>query len=535
MTDQAAYDYYNELEANSIVMSFNVQFDDQYPNFPYKMTAVLGEVSRQDFSVITYLPSQLKPIDASYFIFGAVGLVSQYFYLLLGVFAVLVLFDLLMISYIITSSGRRAKTDEIKLGFFARMPFDLYLVIVVFIFLGFYWLIMDIDHLVIPVAILTLVMLGVCIGILFSVSARLKVKGWYKNSIIFILLKWVFRFIFKLIRKIVTVLSKINLYWKTAIYTFIFCLTCLIASAIGHEGGALLIILSFIVNAAVLVKFILDLRRLEHCADEIAGGNIRNKISEATLLPSLRKHARSLNGIGGGLESALDMSLKNERTKSELITNVSHDIKTPLTSIVNYVGLMRKEGLDSENAPEYLEVLERQSLRLKKLTEDLVEASKAASGTVSVNAENTDINIVVSQAVGEYREILIENGTTPVLTIPDEECIVFADGRLLWRIFDNLLCNIKKYAMKNTRVYISSERIGGNVTVTFKNISAEPLNISSDELTERFVRGDSSRNTEGSGLGLSIAKSLAELQGGALDIDIDGDLFKATVTFPYIK
>ena len=225
--------------------------------------------------------------------------------------------------------------------------------------------------------------------------------------------------------------------------------------------------------------------------------------------------------------------MKSERMRTELITNVSHDIKTPLTSIINYVDLLKKEGVDSENAPEYLEVIDRQSARLRKLTEDLIEASKASTGNITVNAERTDVNVLLSQANGEYQSKLAARDITTVLSLSETSLFILADGRLLWRVFDNLLGNINKYAQSGTRVYLSSEHDrDGKVRITFRNISHAPLNISGDELMERFVRGDASRNTEGSGLGLSIARSLVELQGGTFDIEIDGDLFKAILTFP---
>ena len=223
--------------------------------------------------------------------------------------------------------------------------------------------------------------------------------------------------------------------------------------------------------------------------------------------------------------------MKSERLKTELITNVSHDLKTPLTSIVNYVDLMKKEDIQPEKAKEYLAVLDRQSKRLQKLTIDLVEASKASTGNIAVNAEKTDVSVFLSQLSGEYEEKLAAKGLQLVVTSPEENVYIYADGRLLWRVFDNLMNNICKYAQENTRVYISASVQDEKVMISFKNISRYPLNISSEDLMERFVRGDASRNTEGSGLGLSIARSLVDLQKGKFELVVDGDLFKAIVTF----
>jgi signal transduction histidine kinase len=222
--------------------------------------------------------------------------------------------------------------------------------------------------------------------------------------------------------------------------------------------------------------------------------------------------------------------MKSERLKTELITNVSHDLKTPLTSIVNYVDLMKKEDIQPEKAKEYLEVLDRQSKRLKKLTLDLLEASKASTGNISVSNEPTNIKVLLSQLEGEYAEKLAASNLELHVSVPEEDMWISADGRLLSRVFDNLMNNIFKYTQPGTRVYVTARAEGENSVIEFKNISKYQLNISGDELMERFVRGDSSRNTEGSGLGLSIAKSLTELQNGELDIVVDGDLFKAIVS-----
>ena len=232
------------------------------------------------------------------------------------------------------------------------------------------------------------------------------------------------------------------------------------------------------------------------------------------------------------MSRAVDERMKSERMKTELITNVSHDIKTPLTSIINYADLISREKCDNEKIAEYAEVLSRQSDRLKRLIEDLVEASKAATGNLEVMLSLCDAGVFISQAVGEYEQKLNDAGLQTVVTQFDEAVYVMADGRRMLRVFDNLMNNICKYAQSGTRVYLSLEKIGNKAVITFKNTSRDPLNISADELMERFVRGDSSRNTEGNGLGLSIAKSLTELQGGTLTLSVDGDLFKVILSFP---
>ena len=229
------------------------------------------------------------------------------------------------------------------------------------------------------------------------------------------------------------------------------------------------------------------------------------------------------------MNKAVEQRLKSERLKTELITNVSHDIKTPLTSIVSYVDLLKKEEL-SPTAGEYVAVLDRQSRRLKKLTEDLVEASKASTGNIAVQLEPIVVNEIIHQAVGDYDEKLAAGRLEVIVNTYEGNLMALADGRLLWRVLDNLLSNVCKYAMAGTRVYVDLIARDGHVVLSIKNISRDPLNISADELMERFVRGDASRHTEGSGLGLNIAKSFMDLMGGGFALSVDGDLFKAELT-----
>lgn len=240
--------------------------------------------------------------------------------------------------------------------------------------------------------------------------------------------------------------------------------------------------------------------------------------------------SEDINSIGEGLEVAVQSSVKNERMKTELITNVSHDLKTPLTSIINYVDLLKTDGLDSEKAQKYLDVLDRKSQRLKTLTEDLVEASKLNSGVIELQCEKIDIVQLVNQSLAEYEERFAASRLELIKNFKNQKIYVHADGRKTWRALDNLYSNVCKYAMASTRVYIDIERNGGMVVVSIKNISAGKLNFNGEELMERFVRGDVSRTTEGSGLGLSIAKSIMERQEGGLDIVLDGDLFKVQLS-----
>ena len=263
--------------------------------------------------------------------------------------------------------------------------------------------------------------------------------------------------------------------------------------------------------------------------EEIAEGNIDYKI-EITDDGELDRLSEKVNEISEAVSLAVDEELKSRQMKVDLISNVSHDLRTPLTSMITYIDLLKSEGLGSENAPEYLRIIDEKTVRLKKLTDDLFEAAKASSGAIPVNLEKIEMISIVNQALAEVGEKLDAAGLQILFDRKPEKAEVMADGQLLWRVIENLLTNAAKYAMPSSRVYIDIfEEEEGRVRLEIKNVSREPLNISADELTERFTRGDRSRNTEGSGLGLSIAKDLTGLMGGEFKIYIDGDLFKAAV------
>ncbi len=272
--------------------------------------------------------------------------------------------------------------------------------------------------------------------------------------------------------------------------------------------------------------------RIHEAIDKLASGETSYKVDTDTFSGLEVQLAEGINRISDGLETALAEQVKSERLKADLITNVSHDIKTPLTSIINYVDLIRREKIEDPKIQRYLEVLDQKSHRLKTLTEDLVEASKASSGNIKLEMNEIDLVELVQQTNGEFEEKLEACHLELVNSLPNEVILIEADGRRMWRVLENLYNNACKYALEHTRVYVGIEDRGAEVVFSIKNVSAAPLNISPDELTERFVRGDDSRTTEGSGLGLSIAKDLTRLQGGRLELTIDGDLFKAEVIFP---
>lgn len=293
-----------------------------------------------------------------------------------------------------------------------------------------------------------------------------------------------------------------------------------------------------IFSALVLAGLFWILRqvvRLQEGIKRLAEGDLTYKMDTKHLHGPFRMYAHDLNRISAGMTVEVERRMKSEHLKTELLTNVSHDIKTPLTSIINYVDLLKNQDIASEDAKSYVEVLDRQSHRLKKLLEDLIEASKAATGNITAELAPTDAAELLRQAEGEYNERLREQKLIPVLRIDAETCSILADGRLLWRVFDNLLGNIVKYAMPGTRVYLELSHRNDRCVITIRNISKDELGIEAEELMERFVRGDAARATEGSGLGLSIARSLTECMKGGFDLVLDGDLFKVILDFPLVS
>ena len=367
-----------------------------------------------------------------------------------------------------------------------------------------------------------------------SLIRRIKAGTLWKNSLIRKVLKWIGKCSGKLV-DFARAFSR-NTAEKIKVLlvggAFLFLQFLIIGCVFSGAGVFLLALMA--VDVAVMIFAIRKADGQDRIMDglkKISDGELQYKIKTDTLTGKQKVMAEYINNIGSGLDAAVENSLKKERMQTELITNVSHDLKTPLTSIINYVDLMKRENPTDPKIQEYLRILDEKSQRLKVLTEDVVEASKASTGNIKLEMNDIDFVEMVQQVIGEFEEKFQEKNLTMMVHFTDEPSIIYADGQRMWRVLENVFGNVVKYAMEGTRVYAEISNRNKKVTFSLKNISAQPLNISADELTERFIRGDVARNTEGSGLGLSIAKSLTELQGGEFKLYLDGDLFKVMITF----
>lgn len=368
---------------------------------------------------------------------------------------------------------------------------------------------------------------------------RVKAGMWWRTMLCYRFFTWIWRKAEKVLRSLLGVLrlfrENLSLLWKAVLVLGGLCLLeffGILVTEYAMQTEIAIWLLYRMVTVALILLGILQANKLKEGAKRLAEGNLSEKVKTDKMFWEFKEHGETLNRVNDGISLAVEKRMQSEHFRTELITNVSHDIKTPLTSIINYVDLLQKEEIDNERAKEYLEVLSRQSARLKKLTEDLVEASKASTGSISVQMEKLELGVFLTQTVGEFEERFEAAGLHTVMHKPETEIFVMADGRHLWRVVENLVQNICKYAQPDTRVYIDLDEWEREAVIFFKNVSRYELNISGEALMERFVRGDASRHTEGSGLGLSIAGSLMELMGGKLEIVVDGDLFKVVLHFP---
>ena len=491
------------------------------------MTTLLSDGSEVTAVYQAYLKSPLAPRDSALYVMTWVERLISARYLLIALAILLLAVCLFLFIFLLCAMGHKEGVDGIYQCWLNKIPLDLFLALLALLllawasFLGDIWYI-DFWYYI----LLAFGTAALALTLLLSVAGRAKAPGFFKNTLIYKVFAWIFRG-----------LGRIPMVWRTMLIWVCWCFVDLYFTFSNSYYYDSLLPAFWVISRAVLTIVILylasSLRLLQKEGQAIADGQTDYKGKPIPRwLPALKKHEENLQSIQLGIQKAVDEQTRAERMKTELITNVSHDIKTPLTSIVNYVDLLEKEDIQPEKAKEYVDVLNRQAARLKKLTEDLVEASKASSGSLPVHLAPTDVNVLLSQLAGDYLEKLEDAQLEPIFRPAPSQPVIQADGQLLSRVLGNLFSNICKYAMPGTRVYFESAADENTVSLTFKNISKYELNIPAEELMARFVRGDRSRHTEGSGLGLSIAQSLTELQGGTFRLEIDGDLFKAVVTFP---
>ena len=463
---------------------------------------------------------------------------------------------LLLLIYLLVTAGRKPGEEAVALNWFDRIPTDLMLAVGILAgvgIIGTATVLWDATNFNsnITISELRLVQNTTTVGaaicgsvnllILCSFSARIKAGVFWTSALTFRAFRWCW----KLIRrgffwgrdKLLPGIRSAGMVPRAVLVTLgVFFIEFLLLVWLVNAGEPAFPVMALLLfNLVVLFAVIwgiAQMKILQKAAEALADGDLDSHLDTGHMYWDFKRHGEHLNAIAGGLNKAVEQRMKSERLKTELITNVSHDIKTPLTSIVNYVDLLQKPHTEAEGI-QYLEVLDRQAKRLKKLTENLVEASKASTGNLPVELQPTSMLELLNQAVEEYRERL-DAGKLEIVMSLRGDLTVLADGKHMWRILDNLLNNVVKYALAGTRVYVTAEKRNERVVIAVKNISRDPLNVSADELMERFVRGDSSRTTEGSGLGLNIARSLTALQNGKFDLTVDGDFFKAEIRLPAV-
>ena len=513
-------DYY--LDSNYTLW---VNMGNTSPKTTYQMVVILPQNVGTDWNSTDWYVQANTLLDFVYSM-RYTALVTMFVSFIIGAAAFV---------FLMCAAGHRNGTDEIVTTVWDHLWLDVFAVgavlAEVFVFYVAAIFLINVDVAYLPFILFVTAVATLCMGwllllFLLSFSVRVKLGKWWRHTLCYQL----FRKIGQFGRMI---WENIGFLWKVILVMLVlaFFEGIGVLMFFNSDIALLLWLLEKLVLYPLVLWYCVQLNQLKNGTEKIAGGEPGYQISTKRMTGIFKEQGEQINHISDGMTHAIEERMKSERFKTELITNVSHDIKTPLTSIINYVDLLEKEELHNETAQEYLEVLERQSSRLKKLIEDLIEASKASTGNLPVHLERLEAGIFMTQTVGEFEEKTKEAGLDLVIEKPETPVYIMADSRHFWRVIDNLMNNICKYAQSGTRVYINLEVKEAQVSITFRNTSKYPLNISSDELMERFVRGDASRNTEGSGLGLSIANSLMDLMGGTFRLYVDGDLFKVVLGF----
>lgn len=440
--------------------------------------------------------------------------------------------------FLLCSAGHEQGTDECRLQRQDNIPLDVYFVVWTACVATATIACVELFNMGGPfyagALSMTMVIAAFVMAFCMTVAARIKCGDMWKNTVVYRLLRGMGLLAKKTGKGVGKLYGNLHLAWRmVALYCGLLLINFIFTVAALNSSGMWLVALLIIDLGGLLFCLYIcgQTETIKDAGAALAEGDLTYTVELDKLKWDFRQHGENLNSISAGMSKAVDERMKSERFRTELITNVSHDLKTPLTSIVTYIDILQKENVEGEKAREYIDIIARQSAKLKKLTEDLVDASKASAGAVSVSLEKVNVSELLRQCVGEYEARMKAAHIVPIVTLPEEDMYAVADGRLLWRVIDNLMGNICRHGMEGTRAYMSAEKRDCGTCISFKNISSAQLNIPAEELMERFVQGDRSRSGEGSGLGLSIAQSLTELMGGELRLHLDGDLFKAELIF----
>lgn len=521
------YDYYWNYADNKINTNIsNLSLDNLKYNYEFKEIE-----NKYDCKIYTGIETPLKNYDTyyEYYLLYEVASKTQSNKIAIINISVCISVIFACIVLITVYAGKKKGEKEIYLNIIDKIPLEI-IIAFGFIILGFsVTLASEIsysDTLIMRFVGLFIIAIFLYIISIISYQTfikRIKTYTVFKNTIIYRLVKL-------LVRTTKTIFNNLSLALKIGVVLGILAIVNIILANCDFLG----IVLLFVIYAFLFkigFEYACKIIEIKVAAKQIYEGNTDIRLKEDEYRGILKELCIYINDIANGLTNAVEEALKSQKMKTELITNVSHDIKTPLTSIINYVDLLKKEKMPNQKSEEYLEILDQKSQRLKRLTEDLVEASKASSGNIKLNLEKLDLKELIKQVSGEYEDKFKDKKLELILSIPEEDTSIIADSRYLYRVIENMYSNIVKYALPDSRVYVNIILDKKNIKIELKNISKDKLNISADELMERFVRGESSRNTEGSGLGLSIAQSLTELQNGTFNIYLDGDLFKVTISF----
>lgn len=461
-------------------------------------------------------------------------------YVVLWILGISIFLGLNSFLFLMCSSGHRNDMNGVQPSVLSCIPLDLHTAACGIVAFGLLLVIANLgdfvfDHVINLLAFSAAVSVEIlwCTFYLRELAVRMKLGMWWENTIVYRVLRLMKRILWFCGRGFLGMCRGIPLILNAMIIFFgITMLEFMAIALFGIDSESVVLwMVKKLVLFPIVVYIALMCKRLLEGSRDIAEGRKEAHVNTSCMFGSFKECGENLNNIGQGISKAVAERMKSEHLKTELITNVTHDIKTPLTSIINYANLIAEEPAENEKIAEYSEVLVRQSDRLKKLLEDLLEASKATTGNLEVDLQPCEVGVILSQAIGEYQQRMDEKQLELIVTQPEQPVNIMADGRHLWRVFDNLLNNICKYAREDSRVYLSVDVAERNVSIIFRNMSRYALNITPEELQERFVRGDRSRHMEGNGLGLSIAKSLTELQNGRMEIVTDGDLFKVSLLF----